>query len=106
MTNSIKLVQIDPEELVGLISLSVKNLFNDYAKDLGNNYYDEILTSKEVCELFKINSSTLWRWVQNEKVKCYGLAGSRFYKKSELIDSLVQLNKSKVIKFNQLNNVA
>lgn len=106
MTNNIKLVQIDPEELVGLISLSVKSLFNDFVKELGVNSSDEILTPKEVCKLFKIDNSTLCRWGQKQKVKCYGIAGSRYYKKSELMESLVLLNNSQVVKFSNFNNVA
>lgn len=88
---TIKLVQIDPEELVGLINNCVQSIFNDFVKGLPSNNPDELLTPGQVCEFFQIDSTTLWRWAAKGKVKPYGISGKRYYKKSELMNCLIPL---------------
>ena len=52
---------------------------------------DELLTRKQVCELLQIDSSTLWHWTKKGKVTCYGIANRRYYKRSELMQSLIKM---------------
>jgi excisionase family DNA binding protein len=54
---------------------------------------EEFLTPKETAKLLKISLPTLWRWQKDGKIKCYGIAGTRYYKKSELLESLTPLKK-------------
>lgn len=91
MAKRIQLTEIDPQELVGLINSSVKSLFQDLIKGLPTNNPDEILTPSQVCKLLQIDNSTLWRWGQKGKIKSYGIAGRRYYKKNELLESLIPL---------------
>lgn len=51
----------------------------------------DLLTPKESAKLLRISIPTLWRWQKKGKVKCYGIAGSRYYKRSELLESLTEL---------------
>ncbi|MBW7866929.1 MAG: helix-turn-helix domain-containing protein [Brumimicrobium sp.] len=51
----------------------------------------ELLTPKETAEFLKISLPTLHRWQKKGKVKCYGISGSRYYKRSELLESLTEL---------------
>lgn len=88
---TIKLVQIDPEELVGLINNCLQSIFDDFVKGLPKNNPDELLTPSQVCEFLQIDNSTLWRWAEKGKVQPYGIVGSRYYKKSELMNCLVPL---------------
>lgn len=53
-----------------------------------------LLTRQEACDFLKIDSSTLWHWTNKGKVKAYGIANRRYYKKSELLECLKPL-KSK-----------
>lgn len=83
-----------PEELVQLIQESFKNQLQDLKKELQNTTAeDELLTREETCNLLKINSSTLWTWTNKGKVKAYGIANRRYYKRSELNESLIELKK-------------
>jgi hypothetical protein len=91
MMQTIKLVQIDPEELVGLINNCVQSIFDDFVKGLPSNNPDELLTPGQVCEFFQIDNTTLWRWAAKGKVKPYGISGKRYYKKSELMNCLIPL---------------
>lgn len=52
---------------------------------------DVILTKKEAEQFLNINPSTLHNWVKKGKVICYGIGRRRYFKKQELIDSLVKL---------------
>lgn len=53
---------------------------------------DELLTRSEACSLLKINMTTLWNWSKKGKIISYGLGNRVYYKKSELLDSLVRIN--------------
>ena len=54
---------------------------------------DELLTREETCQFLKIDSSTLWAWTNKQKVKAYGIASRRYYKKKELLECLTLLKK-------------
>lgn len=57
------------------------------------NESEDLLTREEACNFLKIDSSTLWRWTKEKKVKLYGIGSRRYLKKSELINSLIELKK-------------
>lgn len=44
----------------------------------------EYLTRAEVCEMLKIDLSTLWRWTKSGTFNAYGIANRVFYKRSEI----------------------
>jgi DNA invertase Pin-like site-specific DNA recombinase len=72
----------------------LKNQIQELRKDLLNQKaQDELLTRDETCNLLKINSSTLWAWTNKGKVKAYGIANRRYYKRSELNEALIELKK-------------
>lgn len=48
----------------------------------------DLLTPKETAQLLRISLPTLHRWQKKGKLKCYGIAGTRYYKRSEVIESL------------------
>ena len=51
----------------------------------------ELLTREEACKLLKVDSSTLWRWTNKGSIIAYGIGSRMFYKKEELLNSLIQL---------------
>jgi hypothetical protein len=77
------------EPIVELINKEIRNQLQELKKDLlTKEANDELLTRKETCEFLKINSSSLWAWTKKGKVLSYGIANRRYYKRSELMDSL------------------
>ena len=54
---------------------------------------DELLTRSQTCEFLQIDSSTLWNWTNKGKVTAYGIANRRYYRRSELLESLIPLRK-------------
>lgn len=82
------------DKLVDLISQDVKRQLEAFKKELANEQAnDELLTREEACQFLSINSSTLWAWTNKGKVKAYGIANRRYYKRSELIECLTVLKK-------------
>jgi excisionase family DNA binding protein len=65
--------------------------------DLNQNFQpkqpEELMTRNEVAEYFKIDNSTLWHWTNKGKVTAYGIGARRYYKRSELNESLVKLKR-------------
>ncbi len=93
MQNSILLQNLSPDELSELIDKSVKGQLDIFLKDLNTSDPDELLTREETCKFLQIDSSTLWHWTNKGKVIAYGIGNRRYYKKSEIIECLIKLNR-------------
>lgn len=92
--STIQFLQTTPEQLVELISESVKQQLENLKKELhSSEANDELMSREEACDYLKINSSTLWAWTNRKKVRAYGIGNRRYYKRSELMDSLTELKK-------------
>ena len=92
--NAILLQTLTIEQLQQLIGTSVRNGIQEFQKELQTkDNSEELLSRDETCQFLKIDSSTLWAWTNNGKVKAYGIGARRYYKKSELMDCLTLLKK-------------
>jgi predicted DNA-binding transcriptional regulator AlpA len=79
---------ISIESLKVIIEESVKNELAVFKKELqANESNEELLTRTEVCELLKIDSSTLWHWTNKGKVISYKICNRVYYKRSEIMNS-------------------
>lgn len=93
-SNSILIETLTVEQLQQLIGTSVKNGILELQKQLQfKDNSEELLTRDETCQFLKIDSSTLWAWTNNGKVKAYGIGARRYYKRSELLECLTLLKK-------------
>lgn len=93
MENQILLQNVSPERLTELIKDGVKSQLDDFKKEINTHNPDELLTRAETCKFLQIDSSTLWAWTNKGKVKAYGIANRRYYKKAELLECLKPLKK-------------
>jgi hypothetical protein len=92
--NAILLQNLTVEQLQQLIGTSVRNGIFELQKELqSKDNSEELMTRDETCQFLKIDSSTLWAWTNNGKVKAYGIGARRYYKKSEIMECLTQLKK-------------
>ena len=92
--NAILLQNLTVEQLQQLIGTSVKNGILELQKELqSKDNSEELMTRDETCKFLKIDSSTLWAWTNNGKVKAYGIGARRYYKKSEIMECLTLLKK-------------
>ena len=93
-TNAILLQNLSVEQLQQLIGTSVRNGILELQKELQTkDNSEELMTREETCQFLKIDSSTLWAWTNNGKVKAYGIGARRYYKKTEIMECLTLLKK-------------
>jgi len=93
---NLQFIQTSPEELNELIQTGVKNQLEQLTKNLSKeNAADEILTRKEVCNLLKINASTLWAWSKKGKLEAHYIGNRVYYKRSLIEENLKGLNHGK-----------
>lgn len=94
MNNQIFLQGTTPESLVNLISENLKTQLSELKNELlSKDANEDLLTREQTCKFLQIDSSTLWHWTNKGKVKCYGIGNRRYYKRSELLESLSNLKK-------------
>ena len=92
--NAILLQNLTVEQLQQLIGTSVRNGIQELQKELqSKDNSEELMTRDETCKFLKIDSSTLWAWTNNGKVKAYGIGTRRYYKKTEIMECLTLLKK-------------
>ena len=93
-TNAILLQNLTVEQLQQIIGTSVRNGIQELQKELqSKDNSEELMTRDETCKFLKIDSSTLWAWTNNGKVKAYGIGARRYYKKTEIMECLTLLKK-------------
>lgn len=52
----------------------------------------ELLTRLETAKLLKVNISTIHNWTRNKKLIAYGIGNRVYYKRDEVLKSLIVLN--------------
>ena len=82
---------LDVQDLKELISSTVKEQFKENAENFKNEHNETLLTREETYRLLKIDSTTLWYWTRDGKLKCYAIGNRRYYKKSEVLECLTLL---------------
>lgn len=83
------LQNLTQDELEAIIQSKLEEQFAKLAKELtSKSDSEELMTRDETCEFLKINSSTLWRLTSKGKVKAYSFGSRRYYKRSELLQSI------------------
>jgi phosphorylcholine metabolism protein LicD len=87
------LIHASLEDLSELFKLNRKIDLEELKKELKKESSDEILSREETLKFLHIDSSTLWAWTKKGKVKAYGIGNRRYYKKAELLQSLIPLKK-------------
>jgi hypothetical protein len=92
--NAILLQNLTVDQLQQLIGTTVRNSIVELQKQIQTQSDNEaLMTRDETCHFLKVDSSTLWAWTNQGKVKAYGIGARRYYKKSELLECLTLLKK-------------
>lgn len=97
MKGQIQLIQVTTEELVTLISESVKIQFQELTKEIevkNQKQEKEFLTRSETAKFFNVSLVTIHDWQKNGILKVYKMGNRSFFKYSELIDTLYNSNRS------------
>ena len=99
MKNAILIEGVTPTELMDQLRLIIKEEFSVLNKELDEasvpadtSEAEELLTRNETAKLLKISLSTLWHWSKDGRLKAYGLGNRVYYKKSEILEKIIQIN--------------
>jgi hypothetical protein len=92
MEKQILLHCITPDELRQIIKEVIREELLEVKKQFQEKDSEILMTRKETCKFFKIDSTTLWHWTNKGKIDSYGIGNRRYYKKEDLLNSLVLLN--------------
>lgn len=92
MENAILLHNLAPSDLEELITRVVKEQLQELVKNVPIENPDELLTRAEASYLLKINITTLHNWTKKGKIIAYGIGNRVYYKRGELMGSLVRIN--------------
>lgn len=91
-SNDVQFVQVTTDQLANLIDEKLKNKFSEFQKVLlSKEADDELLTREQTAEFLQVDVSTLYLWVKKKKIKAYGIGNRRYFKRSELIESLTPI---------------
>jgi excisionase family DNA binding protein len=52
---------------------------------------DQLMTPNQVAEFFKVSRRTVSNWTKEGKLNPWGFGGRRYFKRSEIMNSLVEL---------------
>lgn len=90
------LIQASIEDLSALIKDGVKSQLEVFKQEFHSlNSKEDLLNRQQVLDLLSINSTTLWNYQNNGKIPFYKLANKCYYKRSEIIDSLILVKNKK-----------
>lgn len=88
-TNNVDVVELIASRTSQLLFDKIDGKFQTLNPSITEN--ENLLTREEAMKFLKIDSSTLWRWTRDGKIKLYGIGSRRYYKKSDLLESLILL---------------
>lgn len=94
MTTSTLIQSVSPEQFTELITDVFKTQFENLKKELTTQTAnDDLLSREQVLELLQINASTLWHWQNKGRITVHKFANKCYYKRSEIMESLIPLKK-------------
>ncbi len=93
-----KVIVMSCLELKNLLQTAINEVLHEngieiYGKgkpNQDNNQQNDLIVRKEALELLNISSSTLWLYEKEGKIQGYGVKGKRYYKRSEILKSIIE----------------
>lgn len=89
MQEQILLQNTNAEEFTKTILEGVKSILDEVTKPQPQTKF---LTREQVCQLLKIDKSTLWSWSKKGKLNPYGIGARVYYKLDEVEQAIKPLN--------------
>ena len=90
----IQIENISVEELTEIIAEKlVDKLEKRIATLISKQNDDELLTRTETAKILKVELTTLWSWTKKGKITAYGIGNRVYYKRGEIMKSLIILNR-------------
>ena len=91
MNGQIQLIQLTPNELQNAIIEGINHKLEELKNSFQPKEPEELLTRSETSLLLKVNLTTLWHWTKKGKLKSYGIGNRVYYKRHEVMESIINL---------------
>ncbi|MDM1060843.1 helix-turn-helix domain-containing protein [Myroides odoratimimus] len=88
--NDLVFSPINTDTLIERIAQRTAELLINQTPQRQETKQDELLSRTEAMQFLKITTATLWRYEKKGKITSHGIGGKRYFKKSELEQSLIQ----------------
>lgn len=90
----IEIENISVDELTEIIAEKlVDKLEKRIATLISKQNDDELLSRTETAKILKVELTTLWSWTKKGKITAYGIGNRVYYKRGEIMKSLIILNR-------------
>lgn len=90
----IQVENISVEELTEIIAEKlVDKIETRIAMLISKQNDEELLTRTETAKILKVELTTLWSWTKKGKITAYGIGNRVYYKRGEIMKSLIILNR-------------
>lgn len=90
--NNIILTTLSNEELIELISSSLKSVLENTNQNPPTPD-EQLIKIDEVCELFKVSKPTIFEWKKAGKLPFYRIGRRVYFKKNEIMDCMKSINR-------------
>ena len=77
---------------IDLIRELLREVLRTELKEVVDKCEVELVTRKEAARLLRVDVSTIHNWTKQDLIKAYGIKHRVYYKKTELISALKELN--------------
>lgn len=91
--STIQFIQTTPEQLQELISEGVRKQLQEFLEVYKPQQPNDYLTRSEVCEMLKIEVTTIHNWSKSNILKPRKIGGRVYFLRSEIYDSIVLENQ-------------
>lgn len=92
MENSVLIEKVTYAQLTDAINQAVQKQFEELKREIHlARDQEELLNRDEAAKLLKINITTLYHWTRKGKLPSYGIGYRVYYKRSEIMESLVKV---------------
>lgn len=93
MNPQIQFISITPEQLVEVITNSVKEQLKDIKPSVeAEPIKKEFLSRKEVAELFQVSLVTIHEWAKSNILKPYKMGNKTYFAYQEILNTLYKSN--------------
>lgn len=89
---SLQFIGLDPQDFKEEIIGSLLRALQGHSEAQNPSSQTELLTREEVAELLKASPTTVYRWTKDGPLSSYGIGNRVYYKRHEVIASLILLN--------------
>ena len=89
--SEITIIQSSSKELEDAIAKRFQTEIEKLKKHFQPKEHDEFMTRHEVADFLKCDISTIHNWTTKGKLIPYGIGNRVYYKRSEVLKSLIQL---------------